>query len=403
MLDIQTNSPAIKINGQMLTFTKTKQGFIYAEVGKAAKVYRVQIGNDLFALKDFYELAQSSSVIKNTQEIKQYKDISGLSVANRSIHKFSKPEPSTVMLMPWVKGTAWFTYVDEEVPLSKSNSLKLAKNFARVLVGLEKKGIAHCDISGKNVFFSKNYERVELVDIEEMYAPGLHPPPDNFFPAGTPGYTPDWVRMHGVWEDKADRYAAGIVLAEILAWHSSEVRQLNSSDDSFFSVEEVGVARSERYQTVKDALSEHSKELVDLFESTWFSQSLEECPTLVEWEENIPEGESLETPILDVFPKFMDFGKITLYSTPRIEVKISNSGTGTLDVKISGNDWLSVTPLSLSIAEDESVVCHVTLKRNFPRHIQGKPFFFPRGIIIDSNGGSEVIGGSFTIKKSFFG
>lgn len=403
MLNIQPNTSAIKINGQKLTFTKTKQGFIYAEVGKAAKVYRVQTGNDLFALKDFYELAQNSSIIKNTQAIKQYKDVSGLSVANRSIHTFSQPETSTVMLMPWMKGSAWFSYVDEEVPISISNSLKLAKNFAGVLVGLEEQGLAHCDISGKNIFFSRNYEQVELVDIEEMYAPGLLPPPDNFFPAGTPGYTPDWIRKHGAWEDKADRYAGGIVLAEMLAWYSSEVRQLNSSDDSFFSIEEVGINRSERYEAVKNALSEHNKVLVDLFEATWFSQSLEECPTLAEWDANIPESENLENPILDVSPKFMDFGKISLNSAPRIAIKISNPGTGTLEVKLSGNAWLYVTPSTLSISEDEFVICQVALRKNFPRHIQGKPFLFPRGIIIESNGGSEVIGGSFTIKKSFFG
>lgn len=404
MLHINHDNPILELNGQTIVFTKTERGFVYAEVGKAAKVYRVKIDGKSFALKDFFDAYHDTPLVKNTPIIRQFKDITGLMVADRTLFtagKFPELENANVMLMPWVKGNIWFSYVDEVLPMSKTQCLRLAKSLAGVLKNFEKKGIAHCDISSKNVLFSKDNNHVELVDIEEMYAPDLSPPPADFFPAGTPGYVPEWVSTHGAWSENADRYAGGIILAEILAWHSQAVRQNNSEDDSYFSVNEVGKERSERFQMVQRVLAEYNQELPELFEETWFSNSLQKCPPISEWYRNIHLFQENESPKLEVSPTFLDFGKVNLASqTPVIKIKISNSGGGILEGTIIFDDWISVTPSVFKLhSSDDQAIFQVSLKKNIPRHIRGKPYLFPRGIIIDSNGGTCVIGGSFTLPR----
>lgn len=403
MLNIKPDNPTRIINGKEITFKVTNRGWVYALVGKAAKTYQVNINGEVYALKDFFHQYWNTPLINNTQKIKRFKCINGLLVADRKIFIFtSEKEKANLLLMPWVNGNIWAGHIVNQIPISKTQSISLAKNLASILYDFEKRGIAHCDISSKNVFFTDDYEHLELVDIEEMYAPDFLAPPDDILPAGTPGYVPNWIRTEGAWSSIADRFAGAIMLGEMLTWHSKEVRQSASEDESFFSFNEIGTADSDRFLIVRKTLSSINQVLSEIFEKTWFSNSLEECPTLKDWYDNIPDPPKI--PIFKVDPTYLDFGKIKFKPhPPEIELKISNVGNGRLEGVINSNDWIAVKPSTINLTgSGNHVTCKVSLKKNIPREIKGRPFLFPKGVTIITNGGTCVLGGSFKLPRWSF-
>ena len=253
---------AISIGGQVFAFSFAAgyPDVVYAEIGRKAKVYRLLRGKQPYALKVFKPRYRTASAVENSHLIAQYKDVPGLTVANRTIlypDQFSDligqhPEYAYSVLMPWVEGDSWFNYVVKQTPTSNIQSLRLAKALVNVLVELEERGLAHCDLSGGNFIFSSDFCHVELIDIEEMFGQGLKSPDP--LPAGTGGYAPNWVKETGIWEAGADRFSGGILLCEILGWQSEDIRT-RSAGDNYFADGEFG-NRSKRYGLMKKQLEE---------------------------------------------------------------------------------------------------------------------------------------------------
>jgi len=61
---------------------------------------------------------------------------------------------------------------------------------------------------------------VELIDVEHLYAPGFAP--TSILVLGTPGYNLV-TTAEGAWSPWADRFAAAVLLSEMLTWHNPEV------------------------------------------------------------------------------------------------------------------------------------------------------------------------------------
>jgi hypothetical protein len=123
------------------------------------------------------------------------------------------PELRYAVLMTWVPGETWQELIARRVELGADQSRSFATSFARTLSEMEARSIAHCDLSGSNVLATLEPPAIGLVDIEELYAPTLTRP--ERIPAGSAGYA-HRLAQYGLWQPDADRFAAAVLLAEML-------------------------------------------------------------------------------------------------------------------------------------------------------------------------------------------
>jgi WD40 repeat protein len=165
---------------------------------------------------------------------------------------------------------------------------------------MEEQGLAHCDLSGPNVLLPMLANsplplgegpgvRVELVDVEGLYAPGL--PRPEVLPSGSSGYAHRTAR-EGLWGPTADRFAGAVLLAEMLGWGDESVRQACYGETYFDPAEMPGQGgpNPPRYRTLIAALARHyGQPVADLFERAWTSETLADCPTFGEWLVALPE------------------------------------------------------------------------------------------------------------------
>ena len=171
------------------------------------------------------------------------------------------------VLMPWVQGQTWEEISAGKLTLTSEQRLKAARALVEVLVELEQRGVAHANLNPSNVLFELPLTgpvKAHLVDMEGMYIPTL-PKPD-------PVLVDDARYAHpavdtGLWDPTVDRYAGGLLLAEILV-------SKNGDELSKVWGEEIG----------------------GLFERIMQSGSPEECPTLTEWQVAIGRAEQAIAP-----------------------------------------------------------------------------------------------------------
>lgn len=282
----------IIIGGQSLHFLPVPEspGIVYGEMGRKAKVYRLAGGGTYHALKVFKPAYRSPEVVKNTSIIARYHTLPGLAVAQRvalTPRQYpdllqAHPDFAFAILMPWIQGRVWSSYIQTVQPLSAVESLRLARTLASALCTLEEQDIAHCDLSGANFIISEDLSHIELIDIEELYGIGLQTP--NPLPAGTSGYCPDWVAARGLWEAAADRFAAGILFSEILGWQFEDVRQACQNAEMYFQEGEFG-HDSERYRLLKSRLAQIHPDVPILLQGVWTARGTEDCPRIAQWKQ----------------------------------------------------------------------------------------------------------------------
>jgi len=264
-------------------------GMPYGQEGRAGIVYKLQAGGKASALKVFKPRFRLPYLVSQSERIAVHADLSGLQVCRRTVLSPSRhvdllrqyPDLTYAVLMPWIEGPTWLEVVLEKKPYSREQSLTLARALTETLVRMEEQGIAHCDLSGPNVILPvlAGQEGLELVDVEGMYAPGL--PQPEALSSGSAGYAHKAIKDR-VWNPKADRFAGAVLLAEMLGWCDPQVTQA-AWGESYFEPGETQ-QNGKRYQTLLTSLRRHWGDgVADLFERTWQSDSLSDCPTFGEW------------------------------------------------------------------------------------------------------------------------
>lgn len=261
----------------------------FGQEGRKAIVYQLRSNGHLHALKIFKHQFRDPSIIDTCNKLSLL-DLPGLDVCQRECFTRSSmaplinqyPELEYAVLMPWIQGSTWFDIVASSMSITKDASKKLAKNTAEVLASLEKRGYAHCDIAAANVIVNTGTGQVNFIDVEDMFGPGL--PQPGSFPQGTDGYQHKTSRANskGQWRATGDRFAAAILLAEMLAWHSPDIRKA-ADEEHYFPVHELQDPSSANYQLMMSALTNISSKIARNFERAWHSNSLDECPSLSEW------------------------------------------------------------------------------------------------------------------------
>jgi serine/threonine protein kinase len=314
----------IEINGIRLCFTpyeteKQKHRAV-ASVGRKSTVYRMISSNGiLHALKVFEKEYRTPRTAVNVDNLLPFADLPGMQVSARTAlvpgdHKkridslpelkqwltrnnpkyFSSeettenaalisnfPDLEYAVLMPWVSGRDWKLFIMEKKEFTKDQAYQIAGATIQILSALEKNQVAHGDISGGNVKvdLSGKVPRICLVDVDDMFAPGIPSPeqPSN----STPGYNHK-VFASGRWDLLMDRFASAVILSEMLGWYNADVRS-HLMGDTFFNTQDMQ-RDCEKFQVLSDAIKRaYGVKFEEAFSQAWFSKTLEECPTLSDW------------------------------------------------------------------------------------------------------------------------
>jgi len=271
-------------------------GIPYGQEGRQAIVYQL-VAQDVEkrALKVFKARYRLPSLVALADKLDPFADLPGLQVCRRTVLTPQRHgdllrqhrDLIYAVLMPWVEGPTWMEVLLEEQVLTPEQSLALARSLAETLATMEQRGLAHCDLSGPNVMLPMlaGGESLELVDVEQLYGPGLERP--ELLPGGSPGYAhrsaPD-----GLWSSTADRFAGAVLLAEMLGWCDERVRQA-AWGENYFDPQEMQ-QETDRARTLVAVLQEQWGDgVASLFERAWRSETLWDCPTFGEWLVALPE------------------------------------------------------------------------------------------------------------------
>jgi hypothetical protein len=145
-----------------------------------------------------------------------------------------------------------------------------------------------------------------LIDVEDMFMEGFIEP--DYLPDGQNGYMPVHQNEEYPWGLYYNRFAGGVLLAEILAWSSTEVRGM-SWGESFFDPQEMQ-KEGERFSLLLRVLEENYGVVVSgMFARVWNAEQLNLCPSFGEWAielssmkkqkaSEIPDSKSHETNIV---------------------------------------------------------------------------------------------------------
>jgi serine/threonine protein kinase len=442
--------PGMKIglSGDLIEFIPLEKSgpasvFIYAEVGKEGTVYKVLKNNSYYALKVFYPGYQDKRLLKNTQQINQFKEFNGLRVADRTlitknlypdvVNKY--PELNYSILMPWIQGDLWGNIIANGNLNGKTGFYKVARLLVQVLCGLEKNGIAHCDLSNNNFIIEENFSKIELIDIEDMYAPDMPRPIPNIS-FGTPGYRTKWIAERGLWGSDSDRFACAILCSEILTWHNNEIRKNKSGDTSFFNEEEIGES-SERYNLMRSCLERINPKVAVLFEQAWASKKMDQCPSTCDWlnaleevnqsskvtilsqsadsiKDTIEDTKPFKKPLIGneeavsgvpsklvVNPSTLNFG-IIHQNEVSAHLIIKNTGGSVLTGNVIPSSWIEPSQSKFLIQPGDQRVITIKLRSTFPKPSHGFEYRTPNALVIESNAGSEVVGAVYSLPKPPF-
>jgi hypothetical protein len=277
-------------------------GMTYGQEGRQAVVYQLTGLDDAKrALKVFKPRYRMPMLAALSERMASFAGLPGLQVWQRSVLMPKKhgallsqyPDLTYAVLMPWIEGPTWLETILEKRALTTEQALTLARALVTVLVGIEQRGAAHCDLSGSNILIPllapsapmNPRAAIALVDVEQFFAPKLERP--DLLPGGSAGYAHK-TATNGLWSAEADRFAGAILVAEMLGWCDESVRS-QAYGESFFDPAEIQ-QDSTRYDLLKSVLCAHwSNQVADLFGRAWTSDTPADCPTFGEWMVMLPE------------------------------------------------------------------------------------------------------------------
>lgn len=336
--------------------------------GYTYRIRKVNRSTDFAAFKVFRLKAQDPRIATIAQNLSRFADMPGLKVCKRFVIQsitdcpqlLASPELKFAVLMPWITGTTWLNIVGEKKELAPSDCLRLALWTADILARMEEKGLAHCDIASGNIIFDIDRKEVQLVDVEDIFAPDL--PSPKVLPSGSPGYRHKSIK-NGLWSPIADRFSGAVLLSEMLGWHDKSVREL-SGKDTYFPRDESG-NNSQRFQALVLGIeNSSSSELAELFRQAWFSHTLDECPRLNDWATALHILVDRNKPKILLAPKEIDFGIIAPEPTYRT-FQISNPSRSHLVLDIyPQSDWIRVIEKRVPLATGDSVTINVSASSN---------------------------------------
>lgn len=303
----------LSVDGVDYRFTLDPEnlGTVLARRGRQSTVYQLLSAAGFHALKIFDQPHRAPSLVGLNDRVGRFGRMPGLQACARitlSPRRHAavlrgQPELTYAAIMPWVAGPSWQETVHARRPLAPEQCLALTHGLTEALSAMEERGIAHCDLSGSNlilpglVALGELYP-VALVDVEGLYAPGFDPP--TVLAGSGSGYQHPVTPLF--WGPDADRFAGGLLAAEILAWSSESVRNA-AAGPTYFALDEMQTD-CPRFRLLIDELRERwGDQPASLLTRLWESELPSTCPPFGEWLLALPpvvadqrEGSNYSTP-----------------------------------------------------------------------------------------------------------
>ncbi len=269
-------------------------GMPYGQEGRRAVVYLISADNgEKYALKVFKARFRIPRLVAVSETLKPYAKLTGLQACERTVITASRhkdllvdfPDLAYAVVMPWIEGPTWQEMIISKDTISAEKSLGLAQQFVSLMINMEEKGLAHTDLSGPNLIIQAN-DMPALVDLEEMYGPGFLKPKE--LSAGSPGYA-HISGPKGLWVEESDRFSGAVLISEMLCWHDPLIREA-SWGESYFSPGDIQ-KESHLLTIMRQSLGANfGNRVLDLFNQTWQSDILRDCPTFAEWASALPDN-----------------------------------------------------------------------------------------------------------------
>ncbi len=268
---------------------------VFVLEGGEALVYQLRNldTNERYALKVFKASYRGPHLVRVAELLQRCAHFPGcflgrrscLSRANQPELVAAFPELEYAMLMPWIEARTWAGLILDQgasVGYTFEQARRLALATAQVLWNLETHGMAHADVAGGNILLAPTLQEVQLLDLEDLYAPGLPAPKKLSW--GSPGYQHPHLGAQGQWCPQGDRFAGAILLTEMLTWWEPRVRaHVADHAETLFRPHELQQTHIPIWQVVRDVLLSISRDILYLFDQVWASNGLTDCPDLATW------------------------------------------------------------------------------------------------------------------------
>jgi hypothetical protein len=263
----------------------------YASEGRRAIVYQLRdAAGEEYALKVFRKKFRDQSLVATAGLLGRYESLEGMKAARRRVVLPTEPvarqcrDLEYAMLMQWIRGKTWFDILVEAkltgAHLSPASAVHLCARFLNVMRGLEGAGVAHSDISPGNLMVDAERVDVQVLDLEDIYAPGVEPPEQRN--TGSAGYRHRSADEGATtWCAEGDRYAAAVIAAEMLVLTEPGLAR-RATDEGYFVGHCMSGEGAERYDAAKGWLRQVAPDFADLFERTWLSESLAQCDRIAD-------------------------------------------------------------------------------------------------------------------------
>lgn len=194
------------------------------------------------------------------------------------------------ILMQKAPGKSWKEISDEirdgKRKIKKSKRLAIAHNLVNAVNTLEENNCAHRDLSHENIYIDLDDNSVYFVDWDTMYHTSL--PYVKNTSCGTSGYRAPWLTASSKkdWQHHSDRFALGILLAEILLMKIDE----RPTKQGVMFTDEILQQEQDPFVAQKvQKMYEYSENMGDLFLQCLTAKSFAECPVPQQWSDALNE------------------------------------------------------------------------------------------------------------------
>lgn len=257
---------------------------VHALEASRATVFQV-IADDgaHYALKVFKQRFRVPSLVQVTGRLLPLRSLPGLFAAERRIITAPPPHLPDLLyavFIPWMHGPTWSDILVRArggSTLGLDEAVRLCDRFLLIVEMLQSRGIAHTDLSPANVVFDVARLDVQLVDLEDLHMAGATQP-------GAPSRGSRGYQHPGgetCWHADGDRYSSAILAAEILL--SADARSMGlATDDYCFGPNSASTAGAANTRFLRERLRLISGTFASLFDRTWLSSTLAQCPSAAE-------------------------------------------------------------------------------------------------------------------------
>jgi hypothetical protein len=259
----------------------------FSAEGRRATVYNLRgVNGQAFAFKVFKKTFRTPALLESATLLARFSSMPGMLAASRTV--IGPSDQAAIdcgdllysTLMPWIPGSTWNdVLMDAERGrqcYGLDTGMRLCARFLGVMEALEKEGVAHTDIAPGNLTVSVKSAEVQLLDLEDIYVPGIPQPPVRN--TGTAGYRhPSADGGQTTWCQEGDRFATAVMAAEMLIL-SNPVLGRQSSDTGYFGGDHTTAVGAQRFDAAYPFLRSTAPEFAEVFHAAWLSASLDRCP-----------------------------------------------------------------------------------------------------------------------------